>query len=127
MEMEIPRGSKLQRKKKNHKKRKEQKETSSSSAAASTKASTSKEVIEKNDEDRNASSSANPCGSISDTVDLLGTQDESFNVNEDAVYDNLDPVKDAETTRMVETFARSLNLDPAQIYGEPEEDFSCYR
>lgn len=115
------------KKKKNHKKRKEQKETSSSSAAASTKASTSKEVIEKNDEDINASNSANRCGSSCETIDLLGTQDESFNVNEDAVYDNLDPVKDAETTRMVETFARSLNLDPAQIYGEPEADFSCYR
>ncbi|KAL8111548.1 SKP1-like protein 21 isoform X2 [Apium graveolens] len=115
-------GVKTTKEKDKHKKQ-EQKETSSSSAAASTKASTSKKVIEKNDEDINATDSANSSGSSSNTADLLGTQDESCNVKEDTFYDNLDPVKDAETTRMVEELARLLNLDPTQIYGDPEVDF----
>ncbi|KAK1377238.1 Skp1 domain-containing protein [Heracleum sosnowskyi] len=60
-----------------------------------------KPILQRKSLKRMTSCSANPCGSSSDTIDLLGTQDESFNVNEDAVYDNLDPVKDAETTRAV--------------------------
>ncbi|KAL8111552.1 hypothetical protein AgCh_019314 [Apium graveolens] len=115
-------GVKTTKEKDKHKKQ-EQKKTSSSSAAASTKASTSKKVIEKNDEDINATDSANSSGSSSNTADLLGTQDESCNVKEDTFYDNLDPVKDADTTRMVEELARLLNLDPTQIYGDPEVDF----
>ncbi|KAL8087730.1 hypothetical protein AgCh_037764 [Apium graveolens] len=70
-----------------------------SSRAASTKASTSEKVIEKKDEAINAMDSANSTGSGSETVYLLGTQDEICNVNEDTFYDNWDPVKEAETTR----------------------------
>ncbi|KAF1002695.1 hypothetical protein AG4045_024970, partial [Apium graveolens] len=77
----------------------------------------------KDAKDINATDSANSSGSSSNTADLLGTQDESCNVKEDTFYDNLDPVKDAETTRMVEELARLLNLDPTQIYGDPEVDF----
>ncbi|KAL8111554.1 hypothetical protein AgCh_019315 [Apium graveolens] len=66
-------GVKTTKEKDKHKKQ-EQKKTSSSSAAASTKASTSKKVIEKNDEDINATDSANSSGSSSNTADILGTR-----------------------------------------------------
>ncbi|KAF1002694.1 hypothetical protein AG4045_005962, partial [Apium graveolens] len=61
--------------------------------------------------------------SLKDAKQTYWAQDESCNVKEDTFYDNLDPVKDAETTRMVEELARLLNLDPTQIYGDPEVDF----
>ncbi|KAL1833583.1 hypothetical protein ACET3Z_003234 [Daucus carota] len=76
--------------KKNHKKRKEQKRTSSCSASSytCTEASTSNKIIEKKDEDVNASDSANHCGSSFDT--LLSTRDGSFYSEEDAFYNYLD-------------------------------------
>lgn len=98
------------KKKKNRNKGKEKTKASSSSAFASTEAPALKKVTENHEQDMNASDSANRSGSAGDTSKLLGTEDESFNIEGDTVDDYMDPEIMKMIDREVADFAIRLGL-----------------
>ncbi|KAL8102839.1 hypothetical protein AgCh_027383 [Apium graveolens] len=99
-------GQTSKKKKKNRIKGKEKKKTLSGSAFASTEAPALKEVSENREQDMNESGSANRSGFADDALKILGTQDESINVEGDYDDNDLDPAKMKEIDRDVEELAK---------------------